>query len=55
MSIYRCPECKLVATIDGLKIEVTLPPKETSFPLHPGCELGKPINDIDLSKLVRVG
>lgn len=66
---YRCPVCKVEAEIDKKKKEVVLhlPPLEmpksierfhgtisACFPSHFDCELFKPVNEIDLKKLVKV-
>jgi len=57
---YRCKVCGVEAEIDlsAKKIDVvlvTIKPEFPSFPLHSDCELAKPIEQIDLTKLERVG
>lgn len=62
MKRYRCPKCKTIAEIDfDRKIKkFTLPKGATAglvwrFPIHRDCELNKSLDEIDVSKLERLG
>lgn len=67
MTRYRCPECKTEVEIDPenktIHMVVSYPspkigsvPKPIMYhiPLHPDCELGRPINEINLDLLEKV-
>lgn len=67
MARYRCGECGVEAEIDKENrtvvihyrpepslVAVSIPPASIHFPLHPDCELAKPVGEIDVSKLERV-
>lgn len=54
---YRCPVCQAAADIDPEKktVSVYLPRGTRNFPaIGHACELTKPIDEIDLSKLEKV-
>jgi len=52
----KCPECGIEAEIDPRNREINIDLGENeSFPLHEGCELSKPIDEINLKKLEEVG
>lgn len=55
---YKCPTCECVVEInfEERKMNIYLPPGIQTFPVigHP-CELAKVINEIDLSKLEKLG
>jgi len=67
--LYKCPSCGATAHISIEKREIVVhapplfdakqlkpgaTPFSVCFPPHFGCELAKPITQIDLSKLVKV-
>lgn len=66
--LYKCPTCGATAHINKENKEVTIhiqpftPQKPTpfkprptyTFPSHFGCELAKPIDKIDIKKLILV-
>lgn len=67
--LYRCPVCKATAHVDVKARLLVLhlpapaipknskprtPPLSFHFPSHPDCELAKPVDQIDLQKLVKV-
>lgn len=62
MAVYRCLICGYQAEIDQVKktMSIMLPPaspgQQYIFP-RPGhsCELAKPVTEIDLNKLEKVG
>lgn len=64
-TLYRCPTCGAAAHVDVKKREMVIhlpemklptsnTPFSTCFPSHPDCELGKSVDQVDLSKLVKV-
>lgn len=68
MSEYKCPTCGASASIDKKKRKIVIrfsvnvpkriepfkPPITTHFPSHIDCELGKPVDKINLKRLERV-
>ena len=67
--LYKCPTCGAMGHIDKKKKEVMIhpppsklptkfdpyrPPSSFCFPSHFDCELGKPVDQIDLKKLLKV-
>jgi len=67
--LYKCPVCKATAHIDQKNgvlvlhlpapvipknVKPRTPPVSFHFPSHIDCELGKPVDKIDLQKLVKV-
>jgi len=67
--LYKCPVCKTTAHVDKTtgQVVIHLPspkipkdikartlPLSLKFPSHPDCELAKPVNMIDLTKLEKV-
>lgn len=67
--LYKCPTCGATAHIDKKKklLVIHVPPIKLPktfkphsgplsfcFPSHFDCELGKPVNEIDLKKLEKV-
>ena len=51
---YKCPKCGVTAVIEGLKITVQFLGPDRSWPKHFDCELGKPIDKIDFTKLEKL-
>jgi len=52
----KCPECGVEAEVDPRNREVDINLGENeSFPTHGGCELSKPIDEMNLKKLEEAG
>ncbi|KKM84642.1 hypothetical protein LCGC14_1297150 [marine sediment metagenome] len=51
---YRCPDCKTAVTFKGKVMEVYLKGRK-GWPVHNGCELAKPLDQIDFDKLEKTG
>lgn len=58
MAIWKCPKCKVEAEIKGktkhIRTEVSPSRTIQGFPTHKDCELAKPIDKIDFTKLVKI-
>ena len=53
---WRCSVCQAQATIEGQNIAIVLPPSfSLNWPRHSDCELAKMVDDIDISKLEKIG
>ena len=50
---YRCPDCETVIKVEGKVMKVFIKGLK-GWPRHPGCELAKPLDQIDFTKLERI-